>query len=513
MKHGKVYLVGAGPGDVGLATLKAVDCLRRADVIVYDHLANPELLTFARKGAEFVFAGKYPHNHVLFQKEINRLLVKKSWGGKIVVRLKGGDPLLFGRGAEEALELVKSGVPFEIVPGVSSAYSVPAYAGIPVTYRNKASRLNIVTGHETPDKTAPTIPWKTLLDKHATLVIFMGFGNLEKIVKELTADKKALKTPVAVISNGTLPDQEVVTGCLSNIVKKVRASGMKPPALIVVGEVVNLRKNLNWFSPVSPLEGKRVLIARPEHQLSILSDRLKHLGAQVVSIPLIKIVPSGKTAEIREKMADFKKIDVVIFTSVNGVDIFIKAARKFGVSLALLKKKRYAAIGPRTAEELKKYGLSVVCVPPQFVQEALADALLKEVGKMSFLLLVHAEGSRPILEERLRKAGAKISVVDLYKAAPIKKNHDRVKRMFQERKIDAVILTSSSCVDSFAAAFSHSELVRLTKGVIVAVIGPVSGATARKAGLKVTVESSVHTIDGVTKALVEHCKGLKKDRR
>ncbi len=513
MRPGKVYLVGAGPGDIGLATLKAVHCLQIADVIVYDQLANPELLSFASKGAELVFAGKYASNHVLFQDEINRLILQRARQGKIVVRLKGGDPLLFGRGAEEALVLAKAKVAFEVVPGVSSAYSVPAYAGIPVTYRNISSRLNIVTGHETPDKGKATIPWKKLLDKNATLVVLMGFGNLEKIVREVGISAEALATPVAVISNGTRFNQLVVTGKLSNIVSKVKASGMKPPAIIVIGQVVALRQKLDWFKPVLPLQGKNILVTRPEHQASALTELLERYGAHVEAVPLIRVVPSDDTTRIKAVLKGFSDYAWIIFTSANGVDIFLKMYRAGKYDKAELKRKKFAAIGQKTADQLEKNGLPVSLVPKDFVQEALADVIIKGVArKSSRILLVHAAGSRPVLEQRLKSSGIQLDTLDLYRAEPLTKNHDRVRELFAQGKVDAVMLTSSSCVDSFTSIFSKEKLKQLTKKTVVAAIGPISAASARKAGLDVTVESREYTIEGVTNALVEHYLGSQGEK-
>ncbi|MBF0330954.1 MAG: uroporphyrinogen-III C-methyltransferase [Candidatus Omnitrophica bacterium] len=505
MKNGKVFLVGAGPGDVGLITLKAVHCLHVANVVVYDHLVNPELLSFAPKSARRIFAGKYPQNHILFQKEINRLLVQTAKKGNIVVRLKGGDPLLFGRGAEEALELAEAGVPFEIVPGVSSSYAVPAYAGIPVTYRNISSRLNIVTGHEAPEKGRATIDWKKQVDDHATLVILMGFANLEKIVREVTADRKRRTMPVAVISNGTCRDQKVVTGTLADIVGRVKDAGIKAPAIIVIGRVVALREKLDWFKPEPALKGKRILVTRPAHQASALVDLLKTHGATVISVPLIKVVPSGKTAEIKARLEALDLYSWLIFTSANGVDIFMKQMHRARISPERLQGKKIAAIGQKTASYLKDLGLPVSLVPAEFVQEALADEVIRAVGKRSQrILLVHALGSRPVLEQKLRSARLDLDTLDLYRSVPLIVNYGRIRRLFEGRKIDAVMLTSSSCVDSFVRAFAPRKLKALTKNVITAVIGPVSAATARKAGLPVTVESKEYTIEGVTRALVDH---------
>ncbi|MBF0570103.1 MAG: uroporphyrinogen-III C-methyltransferase [Candidatus Omnitrophica bacterium] len=510
MKTGKVYLVGAGPGDIGLATLKSVELVKSAEVLIYDQLVNPQLLAFAPKKAELVFAGKFSGNHILQQNEINRLLLEYARKGKKVVRLKGGDPLLFGRGAEEALELANAGIPFEIVPGVSSSYSVPAYAGIPVTYRNISSRLNIVTGHETPDKGEATIPWKNLVDKHSTLVILMGMANLETIVAQITRDKAALSLPVAVITNGTRPNQRVVTGKLSNIVATVKQEGIRPPGIIVIGDVVSLKEKLEWFAPVRPLQGKRILVTRPEHQAAELIGILKGHGAEVTAVPLIKIVPVTDTPKIRLKLRNLSHYDWLVFTSVNGVDLFLQALRRNKIRPGVLKARKFAAIGRKTADALEKAGIPVALVPKDFVQESLADELIAKVQKDERLFLVNAEGSRPFLEQKLISAGINVDTVGLYKSAPVVENHARVREMFARRKVDAVMLTSSSCVDSFVDVFGRARLKERTKNVTIALIGPISAATAHHAGLPVTVESREFTVEGLANALIQYYKKVKK---
>ena len=457
-----------------------------------------------------IFAGKFSGNHILQQKEINRRLLLKARQGKTVVRLKGGDPLLFGRGAEEALELAQAGIPFEIVPGVSSSYSVPAYAGIPVTCRNISSRLNIVTGHETPDKGKETIVWDKLLDKNSTLVILMGMANLEKIVTQIIKDKTRLSTPVAVISNGTRKDQRVVTGRLSNIVARVKLDGIKPPGIIVIGDVVNLRKKLDWFKVELPLQGKRILVTRPEHQAAEIIGLLKQQGAEVTAVPLIKIVPVSDSAEIKATLKSLNVYDWIVFTSVNGVELFLSTLRRNKIKLSTINDLKFAAIGRKTADGLEKAGIPVALIPKDFVQESLADELIKTVPRDSLLLLVNAEGSRPVLEQQLVSAGLNLDTIGLYKAVPVIENHSRIKTMFAKKEIDAVMLTSSSCVDSFVDVFGRKGLEEKTKGVTIALIGPISAATARKAGLPVTVESREFTVEGLANALIEYYKEAKK---
>jgi uroporphyrinogen III methyltransferase/synthase len=338
----------------------------------------------------------------------------------------------------------------------------------------------------------------------------MGLANLEKIVEQITHDKKTLPIPVAIISNGTRRDQRVVTGKLSNIVLKAKQEGIKAPAIIVIGDVVNLRNKLQWFATKAPLLGKRILVARPEHQAAELVGLLKGHGAKVIAVPLIKIVPSGNTAEIKEKLKALDGFDWVIFTSANGVDLFLKALRRHKISLKSLKNKQFAAIGRKTADSLEKNGIPVSLVPKDFIQESLADELVKKAAKSSRILLIHAEGSRPVLEQKLLASGLNVETLGLYKAAPVIENHKRVRKMFARHEIDAVMLTSSSCVESFVSVFDRKQLPQKTKGVTVALIGPISAATAREAGLPVTVESREFTIEGVTNALIDHYTGQKR---
>ncbi|MBF0618531.1 MAG: uroporphyrinogen-III synthase, partial [Candidatus Omnitrophica bacterium] len=341
--------------------------------------------------------------------------------------------------------------------------------------------------------------------------ILMGFSNLEKIVAQITADRMMLKMPVALISNGTLPTQKVVTGTLANIVARVKASGMKAPAIIVIGKVVALRDQLNWFTPPLLLQGKRILVTRPEHQASELVGILEGHGARVTSIPLIRIVPSKNTAQIKARLSALDQFNWLIFTSVNGVDLFLKAVAKHKISIASLKNKKFAAIGKKTAEHLEQAGIKVDLVPKDFVQEALAATMIKTIAKESKgVLLAHSAGSRPVLEQKLRAAGLKIETLDLYSAEPIKENHARVHTMFAKRQVDAVMLTSSSCAESFLSVFKKAQLKAQTKGVVVASIGPITSDTARRAGLPVAVEADVYTIEGITAALIEYYQGQKR---
>lgn len=533
MSKGKVYLVGAGPGDVGLLTLKGLDCIRKAEVIIYDNLANPGFLSYAKKGAELIFAGKSGRGHTLSQEGINRLLVQKANQGKVVVRLKGGDPFLFARGAEEALALTKAGIPFEAVPGVTSALAVPAYAGIPLTHRNICSTLTIVTGHQDPLKKSSRIRWDRLLQKNTTLVILMGMGNLAKITKKLLAQAGTGKSslPVAVIRNGTLATQEVLVGTLGDIADKVKKRGFQPPAVIIIGKVVNLRKKLNRFNKTAakalvsdeslprtteshgckpvvrglPLSGKRILVTRPVGQAEEFIGLLKAQGAQTIKMPLIKIVPTKDLQKVDRVLSNIDNYNWVVFTSVNGVDCFLKRLKKKDGDIKKLKDVKFAAIGSRTALRLKSFGLEVELVPEQFRQESLGGEIIKRVEKGSRILLAQAQGSRDVLARMLKAGGLKVNTLPIYRTRPVTNYRSALREMFLKDRIDIVTLTSSSCVRAFVSLAKDNlrKYLKLKK-VVIAVIGPVCRDTAKKLGLKVDIMSKEFTIEGLTQAIIDH---------
>ncbi|MEI8345386.1 MAG: uroporphyrinogen-III synthase, partial [Candidatus Omnitrophota bacterium] len=411
---------------------------------------------------------------------------------------------------EEALVLVKAGVPFEIVPGVSSSIAAAAYAGIPVTYRKLASRVTIVTGHESPDKSVETIEWQKILDRHSTLVILMGMANLAKITGELIRGGNSSKTPVAVIENATLPVQKVVTGTLSNIADKVRQAGLKPPSVIVVGRVVGVRKSLDWFKPSFAIGGQRVLVTRPLHQAKALADLLCAYGASVVRVPLIKIVPAeaGAVASVLRSLGKYRWI---VFSSTNGVDCFMDSLKRLGIDPGILRTKQLAAIGRKTAERLEAQGYRVALTPKDYVQEALAAELTDRIkDKSQRLLLVQSEEGRPVLMKMLKKAKFRVDRVTLYSTVPETANYPRARQLLAGGKIDALVLTSSSCVRSFAALFSRDRLKRCLKGVTVAAIGPITARTARRAGVPVSVMSRQNTVEGVAEALALYYESGKR---
>jgi uroporphyrinogen III methyltransferase / synthase len=500
---GLVYLVGAGPGDPGLITVKGVRCLEAADVVVYDALANPRLLQHARPGAERIYVGKLAGRHTLPQEEINRLLVERGGSGKIVVRLKGGDPFVFGRGGEEAEALAAAGIPFEVVPGITSAIAAPAYAGIPLTHRDFTATVAFVTGHEDPTKADSNIAWDKLATGIGTLVFFMGVGRLSEIVEQLTRHGRSPATPAAVVRWGTRADQKVVTGTLADLVEKSR--GMRPPALIVVGEVVRLRETLRWFED-KPLFGRRILVTRAREQASEFARRLEAAGAEVVESPAIAIVPPESFGPLDAAIGRLREYRWLILTSVNGVRYFwerLAAAGKDARDLAGL---RVAAIGPATAEALAVRGIRADLVPAEFKAEGLLDALAGEDLSGVGVLVARAAEAREVLPETLAARGARVEVVPAYRTVKNAEDAAALRAMLEEKRIHAVTFTSSSTVRNFLDAVGPGA-PELLRGVVVASIGPITAEEAGRHGIDSQIVPERYTIPALTEALVRHFQG------
>lgn len=509
---GKVYLVGAGPGDPGLISLKAVELLKKADVIVRDHLVSEKLLSYAKKEAEIIYVGKEADRHTLPQDEISQLLVNRASGGKMIVRLKGGDPFIFGRGGEEALELAKNGIPFEVVPGISSAYAVPTYAGIPVTQRGFTSTVAFITGHEDPTKLESDIDWEKLSTGAGTLVFLMGVRNLPFIVEQLKRYGRQGNTPIALIRWGTLPKQEVLVGTLDNIVGEVEVKGFKPPAVIVVGEVVSLRDKLKWFE-ARPLFGRRIVVTRSRSQASQLVMALEELGAEVIELPTIKIVPPESYDELD---AAIRKIttpnselrtpnyyDWIIFTSVNGVDYFMERLKAQGKDLRELKGIKLAAIGPVTAKKLKELRLKIDFVPEEYRAEAIIEGLKESGVQGQRALIPRAKEAREVLVEGLKSLGVEVEVVVSYQTVADESAKNMAEKLFSEEKIDVVTFTSSSTVRNFVNLLEGIDLKKVLEKVKVACIGPVTAKTAEKLGLHVDIVAKEYTIPGLIEAITE----------
>ena len=526
-ESGTVYLVGAGPGDPGLITVAGLQRLREADVVVYDRLVNEALLKEARADAERIYVGKLPvaqgpspeplgagapsHKSVPEshdQGAINRLLVVKAREGKRVVRLKGGDPFVFGRGGEEAEALRAAGILFEVVPGVTSAVSVPAYAGIPVTHRGLASTFAVITGHEAePSSPAPLpcagegrIDWAKLATAVDTLVFLMGTKTLPEIVEKLIANGRAAETPAAVIRWGTTPEQRTVTGTLADIASRVEDAGITPPAIMVVGEVVRMRETLSWFED-RPLFGKRVLITRTRRQASVLARLLADEGAIPIELPAIEIEAAYDAAAVGSAIDGLTagRYGWAVFTSANAVELWFEHLRERGLDARAFAATKVAAIGPATAEALAGRGIVADVVPEEYVAEGVVEALRPHTSPGDRVLVPRAEGARPELVEGLRAAGVEVNEVTLYRSAVPEAAPAEALSLLRDGAIDIVTFTSSSTVRNLAAMLNgHIETLR---GPLVACIGPITVKTAEELGLRVDVVAAEYTVAGLVRAL------------
>jgi len=501
MKAGKVYLVGAGPGDPGLISVKGLDFLKKADVIVYDRLLDERLLDSAASTAEKIYAGKAVGEHTRPQAEINRLLVTKAREGKTVVRLKGGDPFVLGRGGEEADFLAQNRVPFEVVPGITSAIAVPAYAGIPVTHRGLSSSFAVITGHEDPVKQDSSINWEKLATGVDTLIFLMGMKNLLEIVSKLVEFGRPADTPVAVIKEGTRPEQETVVGSLEDIVAKVKNKDLAPPAIIVVGEVVRLRDRLRWFDN-RPLFGRRILVTRARRQSSALSQLLYERGANPIELPAIDIQPITDSTELDEAVSNIKRYHWIIFTSVNGVAAFWQRLNDLKLDSRALSGLQIGAIGPATAEALAAGGVTPDYIPETYTTEGIISGLACRDVTGQHFLLPRADIADRELVRGIRKLGAEVHEVTAYHTLPASESIAEARRMLVSGEIDVITFTSSSTVTNLVAAFQDEALpVNQAK---IACIGPKTAETATKAGIKVDILSGEQTISGLVEAIEEY---------
>ncbi len=502
MKKGKVYLVGAGPGDPGLLTIRGKEVLERAEVVVYDYLANEELLKFAPPGAERIYVGKKGGDHTLGQAAINALLVEKG-RGNVVVRLKGGDPFVFGRGGEEAQALVENGIAFEVVPGISAAVAVPAYAGIPLSHRDFTSTIAFVTGHERADAEGhgSKIAWDKISTGAGTLVFFMGVKNLPEICRNLVEHGRPAETPVALVRWGTTPMQQTITGTLSDIVDKVREANLQPPAMIVVGEVVRCREELNWFER-RPLFGRTVVITRAREQASDFRAQLEELGARCIEFPTIAISPPDSWGPLDSAVRNIAEYDWVIFTSVNGVKYFMERLLAAGRDARDLKGISLAAIGPKTAEALESVMLHADLVPGEYRAEAILKALCERGVSGKRFLVPRAKVAREILPEKLVELGAKVDVVPAYQT--ILPQKDGACAPLSNCEIDCITFTSSSTVSNFFSLVSKEELAGCVDRIAVACIGPITAETAAQFGLKTSIMPSEYTIQGLVDSIVSY---------
>ena len=495
-----VSLVGAGPGDPGLLTRRGAEVLATAEVVVYDHLVHPRLLDLAPADARMIFAGKRAGHFVLKQEEINELLARHAREGRRVVRLKGGDPFVFGRGAEEAEYLHALGVPFRVVPGVTAGVGVTAYAGLPITHRHAASAVAFITGHDGPEATASRIDWPALARFPGTLVFYMGFRNLEGLCRALVRDGKPATTPAAIVQSGTLAGQTVVAGTLHDLPRRVAAAGLGPPALLIVGEVVARRPALAWFEAL-PLFGQRIVLTRPRGEADHAAASLEALGAEVLVAPTVAIGPLEDTSALDRALARLDEFDWLVFTSGNGVRYFLDRLGAVGRDLRALGHLKLAAIGPATAEALARRFLTADVVPVAFRSEALAEALRDRVAGRR-VLLARADRGRVVLKEELERV-ALVEQVPVYRNADVEALPPGVAERIAAGSVDWITLTSSAIVERLHSLLPEEARHRVGRDIRLASLSPVTTAAARRLGWPVAVEATRYTWDGLVQALTE----------
>jgi uroporphyrinogen III methyltransferase/synthase len=485
----KVYLVGAGPGHPDLITLRGRKALELADCVLYDHLANPRLLDYAPPHAELVYVGKKRSDHEFSQEEISAMLVERARRGWVVVRLKGGDPFIFGRGGEEMEALAAAGIPFEIVPGVTTPLGIAAYTGVPLTHREHTSAVTFVTGHR-----VDAIDWAKV-GASETVVLFMGLANFTEIAKEMIAKGRSPETPAMVVRWATRPDQQTVVGTLADLPQKIAEQKIRPPATFVIGDVVSLRSRFDWFEKL-PLRGRRVVVTRDRRQAADLADRLEELGAETIFLPVIELRQPSSSAGMDAAIQKLEMYDWLIFSSANAVRHFVERLDASARDLRALKA-RICAIGPGTKSTVEELHLKVDRVPREFVAEGLVEAFRGEDLKDKYILFPQAAIARDVVPVELRKLGAIVDVVEAYRTetpAGLKEHATEV----LTHKPDWITFTSSSTVTNLVKAVGAAAL----EGVKLASIGPVTSATLREVGLKADVEGDPHTIEGLVAALV-----------
>lgn len=503
-----VSLVGAGPGDAGLLTCKALDCVRRADVVVYDNLISGSILNEARLDAELIYAGKRSSHHHMKQWEINSCLVEHAQQGKYVVRLKGGDPYIFGRGGEEVMELKKHGIPFEIVPGISSSYSVPAYAGIPVTHRELASSFHVITGHESGTKTEDVLDYATLAKEEGTLIFLMGLKNLERIAASLIKHGKAKDTPTAVIQQGTTARQRRVVSDLEHIVEEVKRCQIKTPAITVVGAVAGLAEQLEWFGDRNrwALAGKRVMVTGTRYLAEEMEAALTPLGAEVVTVSLIESLPL-QSDETEQALDHLDQYQWLVFTSSNGVDLFFDAMYRQKRDLRSLMHVRFAAIGRKTAAALQKHGFTCDFVPASFSGADLAREWIPTLGADERVLLLRARDGSPVLPQKLKEAGVDFDDVPMYETWVDRRRADELNRVIRE--VDYVTVASASAVKALHELLEEKTCVPAK----LVSIGPSTTREAKKLGLPVDMEAAEYTADGIAAVILadgKRCGGAER---
>jgi len=498
---GIVYLVGAGPGDAGLLTLRGAEVLARADVVVYDALVNPELLRRAPVSAEILYAGKRSRDHALPQEEMNQLLVAKAKEGRTVVRLKGGDPYVFGRGGEEAQELAEAGVAFEVVPGISSVVAAPAYAGIPLTHRDHCSSFHVFTGHEDPKRPESRLDWAQIARLDGTRVILMGVERLRQIASELVHHGARQDTPVALVRWGTTGRQQTLTGTLGTIADCAEKAGFAAPAVVVIGGVVTLRDQLDWFER-RPLFGQRIVVTRTRDQASQLSTQLSDRGAEILEIPTIKIVPPDQVGPLIESLTGLGEYDWLVFTSPNGVTAFFEYFFKAYDDVRSLGFLRIAAVGPATAAKVKELHLRVDAMPEEYVARKVAAAIgAQETVENLRILCLRAQVANPDLVKELEEKGGIVDDVACYQTVPETEDRNGAAVRLTEEGADWITFTSASTVENFHARFDLTVLRTQWPGVKFASIGPETSKALAALGLTPEVEARPHNLEGLVKAV------------
>jgi len=503
-KKGWVYLVGAGPGALGLVTLRAQQLIEQAEVLVYDYLCNPAMLDWARPGTEKIYAGKSGSAHTLTQDEINALLVDRARAGKQVVRLKGGDPYVFGRGGEEAQVLVRAGLPFEVVPGVTSAIAAPSYAGIPVTHRDLASMVTFVTGHEDPTKPDSAIDWRQLAQLRGTKIFLMGVERLRNITQRLQEEGADPATPVALVRWGTTARQESIEGTLATVADLVEKRGFRAPAITIIGEVVNLRQELNWYEML-PLFGQRIVVTRTRRQASALTERLTQLGADVLEIPTIRIAPQPLAEIQRGQLKELARhFDWLAFTSPNAVEYFFAEFFQVNSDLRDLGPLKIAAVGPATAKKLSQLHLQVDLQPEIYTVEKFAESFSKKMIQSARFCLPRGQLADPLLADHLRERGGKVEEWTLYHTESENEDATGARARYLREGAHWITFTSSSTAENWKALNLLPESGNPIPKVVS--MGPVTSITLRRLGYEIAAEASTSTIDALVETLREVVK-------
>ena len=500
---GYVYLIGAGPGDPGLITVKGRDCLAKAQVVMYDYLANDELLRCAPKGAELVYAGKVGGEHNREQSQINEMLVQKALSGKVVARLKGGDSFIFGRGGEECEALVEAGIPFEIVPGITAGVGATSYAGIPLTHRGVTTSVAFVTGHEKKGKASSEIDWEGLSLGSGTVVFYMGVTNLPHIAQSLMDHGRAPQTPVALIRWGTRPEQEVLVGTLADIAEKAKAAGFKAPAITVVGEVVSLRETLRWFDN-RPLFGRSVMVTRGADQAGEFASKLEQLGARTHCCPTIEIVPPESWGALDEAIDALDSFHWIIFTSYNAVQYFFARLHQHGLDSRALGHCRVCAVGPKTGAALAPYGIRPDLIPADYKAEGVVAAFAEMDMDGKWVLFPKGDRARDVIPEELGRLGAQVIAPVAYANRTPDEIPSEALAALEDKRLDCVSFTSSSTVQNLAAILGENRFLHLMEGVKVASIGPITSKTCRELGLEVHMEPAEYTLDALAREMVSY---------